>query len=68
VAIAPAAGERYLLCSDGLFGVVSDGQITRILGDRASTLDGICGLLIDAANAAGGPDNITALVIQIDVP
>ncbi len=68
VAIAPAAGERYLLCSDGLFGVVSDGQITGILGDRASTLDGICGLLIDAANAAGGPDNITALVIQIDVP
>ena len=68
VDVTPVPGERYLLCSDGLFGVVDDEQITRILADLQETLDGICGQLIDAANAAGGPDNITALVIQIDVP
>jgi serine/threonine protein phosphatase PrpC len=66
VQVKPAAGDRYLLCSDGLFGVVGDDQIATILGDRSASLDEICGRLIDAANEAGGPDNITALIIQID--
>ena len=68
VEVKPAAGDRYLLCSDGLFGVVADEQIAVILGDRSLSLDDICARLIDAANEAGGPDNITALVIQIDAP
>ncbi|MEO6212072.1 MAG: PP2C family serine/threonine-protein phosphatase [Vicinamibacterales bacterium] len=67
VEIVPRPGERYLLCSDGLFGVVGDEEIARILADQKLTLDEICGRLIDAANAAGGPDNITALVLQVDV-
>ena len=66
VEVKPVAGDRYLLCSDGLFGVVADEQIATILSDRAASLDEICGRLIDAANEAGGPDNITALIIQID--
>jgi PPM family protein phosphatase len=66
VEVKPAPGDRYLLCSDGLFGVVADEQIAQILGDRSLSLDDICARLIDAANEAGGPDNITALVIQID--
>ena len=65
--VTPASGERYLLCSDGLFGVVADGQIADILGARAP-LDGICQRLVSAANQAGGPDNITTLILQIDVP
>jgi protein phosphatase len=60
--------ERYLLCSDGLFSVVTDDQISAILGDRSIPLDEVCRRLIDAANAAGGPDNITALVLEVDVP
>ncbi|MDQ3486340.1 MAG: protein phosphatase 2C domain-containing protein [Acidobacteriota bacterium] len=68
VEIKPAQGERYLLCSDGLFGVVADPLLAEILADRAASLDEICGRLIDAANAAGGPDNITAMVIQVDAP
>ena len=68
VEIKPAAGERYLLCSDGLFGVVADPLLAEILADRAASLDEICGRLIDAANAAGGPDNITAMILQVDVP
>lgn len=68
VEVKPSRGERFLLCSDGLFGVVTDDQIGTILGDDTSSLDGICGRLIEAANAGGGPDNITALIIQIDAP
>ena len=66
VQVKPVVGDRFLLCSDGLFGVVGDDQIAQIVGDRKASLDEICGNLIDAANAAGGPDNITALIIQID--
>jgi protein phosphatase len=66
VQVTPVAGDRYLLCSDGLFGVVGDDEIAALLGDRKASLDEICGRLIDAANEAGGPDNITALIIQID--
>jgi serine/threonine protein phosphatase PrpC len=66
--ITPRPGDRYLLCTDGLFGVVPDAQIAEILGRRAVPLDEICRGLIDAANDAGGPDNITTLVIQIDAP
>jgi protein phosphatase len=66
--VTPRSGERYLLCSDGLFGVVTDQRIAEILGDRDASLDTLCSRLIDAANAGGGPDNITALVLQIDAP
>jgi len=65
--VKPKAGERYLLCSDGLFGVVADQRIAEILGEQIA-LDKICQRLVDAANEAGGPDNITTLILQIDVP
>lgn len=68
VEIHPEPGDRFLLCSDGLFGVVPDEQIAEILSDRTAALEEICGRLIDAANAAGGPDNITAMVLQVNAP
>lgn len=68
VEIQPKPGDRYLLCSDGLFGVVPDEKIGAIVGDRSASLEDICGKLIDAANAAGGPDNITAMLLQVDAP
>jgi serine/threonine protein phosphatase PrpC len=68
VELRPVRGDRYLLCSDGLFGVVPDERIGALVGDRAASLEDICGKLIDAANAAGGPDNITAMLLQVDVP
>jgi PPM family protein phosphatase len=58
-----APGDRLLLCSDGLSGVVSTEEMGR-LTSRAG-LAAACAALIDAANAAGGPDNITALLIEI---
>ncbi len=66
--VTPAIGERYLLCSDGLFGVVADDRIAEILGQSVVSLESICQGLIEAANKAGGPDNITALVLEIDAP
>jgi protein phosphatase len=66
--IEPQPGERYLLCSDGLFSAVNDQQIAAVVGDRHASLEDICQRLVEAANAAGGPDNITALVLRVDAP
>ncbi len=54
---------NMLLCSDGLWGVVPDQEINRIV-HAAETPQEACERLIDAANAAGGPDNITAILIH----
>ncbi len=57
-------GDMLLLCCDGLWEMIRDeGEIARILGSGAS-LESICQQLIDAANAGGGEDNITALVVR----
>ena len=66
--VQPAAGERYLLCSDGLFSVVPDEQIAALLGTPGVPLEDVCQRLIAAANNAGGPDNITALVLEVNAP
>jgi PPM family protein phosphatase len=57
-------GAQFLLCSDGLHGVVEPETIREILsGDGA--LDSKCHALIDAAKRAGGPDNITAVLLTV---
>jgi protein phosphatase len=53
-----------LMCSDGLWGLVSDDDIARILASATSPEDGV-NKLVDTANAKGGDDNITALLIGI---
>lgn len=63
-AVDLAPGDRLLLCSDGLHGVVDDASLAQILGARRSPGD-TCAALIAAANKGGGPDNITAVVIDI---
>ena len=60
---AVVAGDRYLLCSDGLSGPVPAESIAQTLGAYAE-LDDISKELIELANDAGGPDNIAALVIE----
>src|SRR5262249_7033869 len=62
----PDRGDRYLLCSDGLFTVLQDNPIADILGRRELKLDAVCAQLIEAANQGGGPDNITTLALEID--
>ncbi|MFC4564085.1 Stp1/IreP family PP2C-type Ser/Thr phosphatase [Nocardiopsis mangrovi] len=57
-------GDRYLLCSDGLSGVVSKETIRETLETERS-VDGVARRLIDLANRGGGPDNITAVVADV---
>lgn len=57
-------GGYLLLCSDGLWGVVSEDEIRRIVYE-ATTIQRACQNLISAANGAGGPDNISAVLVQL---
>lgn len=57
-------GDSYLLCSDGLWASVAEGAIGDILRST-DDLEAACHLLVDAANDAGGPDNITALLVRV---
>lgn len=52
-----------LLCSDGLWGVVSDREIYQII-NSAKNIQQACDELVKAANAAGGPDNISVILVQ----
>ena len=51
------AGDRLLLCSDGIHGVLTDKEIADIVGDRHRPLDELCRAAIEQANSRGGPDN-----------
>ncbi|GAB4503891.1 MAG: hypothetical protein Fur0043_08840 [Anaerolineales bacterium] len=53
-----------MLCSDGLWGVLSDQDIVRIIKE-APNLHRACQSLVEAANSAGGPDNISVVLIQL---
>ena len=57
-------GDLFLLCSDGLTREVSDGGIEAILS-TANALDEKCIQLVNAANRAGGSDNITCLLVRV---
>jgi serine/threonine protein phosphatase PrpC len=53
-----------LLCSDGLWGVVPENEISEII-ITASDPQMACQLMVDAANQHGGPDNITAILVSL---
>lgn len=61
--VEPKDGDIFLLCSDGLSGMVPDKQIESILQVQPD-LDKACAQLIDAANANGGNDNVTCVLAQ----
>jgi PPM family protein phosphatase len=58
-------GDVFLLCSDGLSGMVSDADLERILAE-AKSLDEAASRLVDAANDNGGRDNITAVLFRLE--
>lgn len=57
-------GDIFVLCSDGLTDPLSDEQIRSIVVASADNIEQACRDLIDAANAAGGPDNVTVVLAQ----
>jgi PPM family protein phosphatase len=58
------AGDTLLLCSDGLHGLVSDSELAETIS--MSSLDEAAKQFIALANARGGHDNITAVLVQVD--
>jgi serine/threonine protein phosphatase PrpC len=63
----PRPGDVYVLCSDGLSGMVSDDDIEQIV-TVAPDIREACRKLIQRANERGGEDNITAVLIQLEEP
>ncbi|MFI3115216.1 MAG: Stp1/IreP family PP2C-type Ser/Thr phosphatase [Clostridia bacterium] len=58
-----AQGEYILLCSDGLYNLVSDEEIKDVVASDRS-LDEKCDILVQTANENGGTDNITAVILE----
>jgi protein phosphatase len=61
--VRPATGVQFLLCSDGLHGVVSHETITEGLV-REQSLESQAHYLVDAARKSGGPDNVTVVLLR----
>lgn len=62
-----APGDRLLLCTDGLPLALREDEIAAIVGGKYGAEPGAtaCDALVDAANLAGGPDNVTVVMIEI---
>jgi protein phosphatase len=58
-------GDVYLMCSDGLSGMVDDAGLAYILSDE-NDLDAACERMIQSANRNGGVDNITCLLARVE--
>jgi len=63
-AVEIAAGDWYLLCSDGLCGVASEAEIEEVLASETSP-DAAARALVALANECGGPDNVTVQILGI---
>jgi len=60
-----AAGDRLLICSDGLSSVVPNEEIHALIASGSSP-ETVSAALIEAANEAGGPDNITVVIVDVE--
>jgi protein phosphatase len=65
IEIVPAAGDRLLLCTDGLTGQVSDPEIQQVLED-SPVPEEACRRLVALANGRGGADNVTVAAAYLD--
>ena len=64
--IEPEPGDLFMLCSDGLTRELSDSLIESLLSSDLP-LEELCARLVNAANKAGGNDNITCLLVRAEV-
>jgi len=60
------SGDVYLLCSDGLTGMVPEDEILRVVSESGNDLEKACQDLIDIANERGGLDNVTAILVRTE--
>jgi len=63
----PLAGDIYLLCSDGLSKMVPEPDIQRIVVQERQ-LSALADRLVAEANARGGRDNVSVIVVRVDAP
>lgn len=59
-------GDRLLICTDGLHGVIGERRLSEMIDGVEPDLQRLCDRLIAEANAAGGPDNITLIALSVD--
>ena len=57
-------GGHLIICSDGLWGVIPEEDLVSIIRNTPD-MQTACQMLVDAANDAGGPDNITAILVRL---
>jgi protein phosphatase len=57
-------GDTYVFCTDGLTDPLSDAQILEIVSAHGEDVEAAARALVDAANEAGGPDNVTVVIAQ----
>lgn len=57
-------GDRLVICSDGIHGVLTDTEIRSLVSANGGSLDDVCKKIIAEANARGGPDNATTVVVE----
>jgi protein phosphatase len=62
--VAPFSGDRYLLCSDGLFNEVPDERIAEVLATTEDPNEA-ASILVTMANEGGGRDNITVVIVDV---
>ena len=60
------AGDLLLLCSDGLTTMLADEEIVKVTAEAGADLEKVAKALVAAANAHGGEDNITVLLLRFD--
>ena len=61
----PHPGDVYVLCSDGLSGMMTDDVIRQVVMDAGGDLEAASQALIDRANGNGGEDNITVVLLKV---
>ena len=63
--LSVGAGDRFILCSDGLSDMVPDGRISALVAEGPGSPEQTAGRLLEAALEAGGSDNITIVVVDV---
>ena len=59
-------GDVFILCSDGVHGVIEAGEMLDVVTHAVNDLRTVCDTLLNLANNRGGPDNCTVVVLQYE--